>query len=88
MTIYEFTSMTGCSISICNRGDSYGVNDRWHASFNKIEVCDGGMLISYHGNGSTPQKAIADYLPKIIGKTITMDSGKTKSTMPKIEVEV
>lgn len=49
-------------------------NSRWCARIDRAEIAEGRMLISAHGNGDCPFNALADYLTRIRGKKIIIDS--------------
>lgn len=46
--------------------------DRFFAFFSHCEVKENNCLISVHGNGSTPDKAIFDYTTEISGKLLVV----------------
>ena len=51
-----------------------GQNGRHTASFDRVEIIDGRLLRSDCGNGSSPRKAINDYIEKIRNKRIVINA--------------
>ncbi len=49
-------------------------NDKWYAHFKHCEIQDGGLLIGSYGNGRTPEDAIINYIPKIVGHAIVINA--------------
>ena len=43
---------------------------RFYASFDNVEVKDGGMLRGTYGNGATPDESISNYAKEISSKTL------------------
>ena len=43
---------------------------KFHASFPKVEVKDGGCLTSTFGRGSTPREARKDYAKELCGQRV------------------
>ncbi len=50
----------------------YGESQRWYVSAPYLEIMDDGILISTHGNGHTPEDALADYAAELAGKRLVM----------------
>ncbi len=50
----------------------------FHASFQKVETMENGILGSVFGEGETREDAIADYCKRIAGKRIAVNAHKEK----------
>jgi len=54
---------------VTERPKPYGL-PRWHASFQDVEIAEGGFLRSTFGDGETPEDAIAVYAREIEGRKL------------------
>jgi hypothetical protein len=45
---------------------------RWYAAAKGVDVRDGPFLVSLHGNGATPDEAVADYARQLAGQRIVI----------------
>jgi hypothetical protein len=70
MTIEEFADKYGLVMEVHERKPPYKLYFRYYARFSDCEVADQGFLVSIHGNGNTPEAAIADYAREISGKAL------------------
>jgi hypothetical protein len=71
VTIEQFGQMFGLSLKV----EGYYLpesspNQRWTAKFQGVEVAKDGLLYGVNGEGVSPEKAIADYAPKIHGQIL------------------
>lgn len=71
LTLEAFAETTGQRI-ILTRYPAQ--NGRWCCHIDRAEVVDGGFLVGAHGNGPTPDDAMADYAAQIAGKRIAINA--------------
>lgn len=64
MTIYELADLLDVDLKVTRYPNQDG---RWCAHIQGCEVLEGSMLVSKHGNGKTPELAIARYIEQIGG---------------------
>lgn len=55
------------------------VDHKYYARFNGVEIVDGAILITTHGNGHTPEAAIYNYKNAISEKKIKISKGMSES---------
>lgn len=61
-SIEEFADTHNLTMQIKERGkDRMRDVSKFYARFKNAEISEGSMLIGAHGNGETPEEAIADY---------------------------
>jgi hypothetical protein len=77
-TLEEFAELHGLTMEVRERSKRQmqfnGGLSRYFASFDRVEVMEGGMLSCQSGNGDTPAEAIAAYLPTIVGQRIVVNA--------------
>lgn len=72
MTIEEFGDKYGIDLHVRERERPGNEHMKWYASFESLEIKDGSMLQSVHGNGYTPESAIETYCNEISGKYLVI----------------
>jgi len=91
MNIEDFADAHGLEIEIHQRLRKPGAVDRYYAHFRNSYVFDpwiAGGIIGEHGNGSTPNSAIADYAMRISGRIILvgyMTDNQREVDVPQLE---
>ena len=69
MNILDYADVLNLNLEITYY---HNQDHRFSAKFEYVEVKDGCMLSSPHGNGKNPSEAIVDYVSKISGETIVI----------------
>lgn len=83
MTLQELAEIVGVQLSLIYYPSQ---NGRWCAQFQDTAVAENGVLTYTHGNGKTPEDAMADYLSRIAGKKMAafpMTIHRKEFTVPK-----
>jgi hypothetical protein len=77
MTLEEFADKHGLVMEVHERNRPVGDPMRYYAHFTDAEVrSENGMFLSSdHGNGRTPEEAIAHYARRIEMKTLRVERG-------------
>lgn len=67
-----FAIMHGLTMEVNERVMDGRLDKSWrfYAHFKNIHVVDGRFVEGTHGNGATPEAAIADYMERLRGKRI------------------
>ena len=69
-------------LEIKQRHDWDDKDSLYYASISGVEVKEGQILSSVHGNGAKPSKALIDYYDRIVGKTIVYHAmGDDRTTL-------
>ncbi len=69
----EFAALHSLRMVVCERPRShwaYRESNRYYASFDRVEIKEGGMLRGSYGDGATPEEAIENYLGEIRGRRL------------------
>ena len=74
MSLEEFAKENDLTLELHERNFPSESNMRYYVSFSHVEVKDGGCLVGSHGNGSTENNAIDDYIQQITMKTIVISA--------------
>lgn len=74
VTIEEFGEKFGLAMKVEERPVPEGSPSRYYASFDRLEIREEGLLRSTHGNGATPEQAIADYARTITLQPLVFDA--------------
>jgi hypothetical protein len=73
-SLEAFAARHDLTISVRERARALGNLPRWIASFQHVEIMEGGMLRSASGNGETPEAAVADYARIIAGHRLVCNA--------------
>ncbi len=73
MTLEAFADQHGLTMRVRERSRVNGL-PRFYAYFDGVESTEGGMLTGTHGNGDTPEAAIAEYADLIAGRRLVLDA--------------
>jgi hypothetical protein len=68
----DFANAHGLVMDVVERDRPIGDPMRFYAKFDGAWVKDGCFIRSTHGDGATPEAAIADYARLISGKTLVV----------------
>ena len=74
-TLTEFATLHGLVIEVLERSRVLG-SHRYCASLERVEIMDRSCLIGAHGNGSSPDEAMAAYARELAGRRIAIDAYK------------
>ncbi len=69
----DFADKHGLTMTVRERDLDFPRAGRFYASFDYVDVAEGGVLIGAYGNGPTPELAIEDYARKLQGKRVKFD---------------
>jgi hypothetical protein len=75
VTIQAFADGHGLEMHVHQRALVPFPKGTYYANFPDAEIKDGYVLVGEHGNGDTPEEAIADYARKISGKLLVLHAG-------------
>lgn len=82
-TLAAFAEKHGLTMEIHERtvsdmGARWAADSRYYAHFKGCEIKDGSVLIGAHGNGATPEIAMAEYAQEISERRLVLNAGTTE----------
>lgn len=70
MSLQAFAEANLLELEIKERATYTSVKERFYASFRDVSIRDESLLVSEYGNGSTPERAIAEYTKVLDNKNL------------------
>jgi len=74
VTLEEFADRHGLVMEVRERVGCSRDFPRFYASFHRAEVKEGGLLVSFAGNGDSEEEAIREYARRLDGKLLVLDA--------------
>lgn len=86
MTGEQFAEANKLTMVVRERDNPSELDMRFYAHFENAEIKNGMLLHGIHGNGETPEKAIANYWPQISGLLLVLNASSRATEEIKVPV--